>query len=143
MEDSNRESGRPMQPELTAATSVDSSPTKHLSKSDYDRAFGVSENGTVGAMPHERQKEALQQALDIRKFEISLYWTRAAYFLTFNTLVLGGYGALQTSSVAAPPQLSVVVSCLGLLCSFAWYCANRGSKQWQENWENHVDLLED
>jgi len=29
------------------------------------------------------------------------------------------------------------------LLSFGWYCVNRGSKQWQENWENHVDLLED
>lgn len=27
--------------------------------------------------------------------------------------------------------------------SFAWFCVNRGSKYWQENWEKHVDLLED
>jgi hypothetical protein len=32
---------------------------------------------------------------------------------------------------------------VGLVFSWAWFCANRGSKQWQENWENHVDFLED
>ena len=32
---------------------------------------------------------------------------------------------------------------MGFVFSFAWFCANRGSKRWQENWENHVDLLED
>ncbi len=31
----------------------------------------------------------------------------------------------------------------GLVLSFAWFCVNRGSKKWQENWENHVDMLED
>jgi hypothetical protein len=25
----------------------------------------------------------------------------------------------------------------------AWYLVNCGSKYWQENWENHVDMLED
>jgi hypothetical protein len=27
--------------------------------------------------------------------------------------------------------------------SVAWHCVNKGSKYWQENWENHVELLED
>jgi hypothetical protein len=40
-------------------------------------------------------------------------------------------------------DLSVVAICLGLVFSFAWYCANRGSKQWQQNCEFHADLLED
>jgi hypothetical protein len=39
-------------------------------------------------------------------------------------------------------HLFLVVTGLGLVLSAAWYLANRGSKQWQENWENHVDLLE-
>jgi hypothetical protein len=37
----------------------------------------------------------------------------------------------------------LLVCCLGFVFSVAWYFANRGSKFWQENWENHVDLLED
>jgi hypothetical protein len=35
------------------------------------------------------------------------------------------------------------VSCIGLILSTSWYLVNRGSKYWQENWERHVDLLED
>src|SRR5690606_10914278 len=35
------------------------------------------------------------------------------------------------------------LSCLGMVFSFAWVCVNRGSKFWQENWEKHVDVLED
>lgn len=33
-----------------------------------------------------------------------------------------------------------VITCVGLLFSVAWF-VNRGSKCWQENWENHVDVL--
>ena len=39
--------------------------------------------------------------------------------------------------------LSLVVACIGFVFTFAWHLANRGSKYWQENWENHLDLLED
>lgn len=35
------------------------------------------------------------------------------------------------------------MSCLGVVFSVAWYFVNRASKFWQENWEKHVDLLED
>ena len=36
-----------------------------------------------------------------------------------------------------------VLACVGLIFSLAWFLTNRGSKYWQENWENHVDMLED
>ncbi len=117
-----------------------------------------------------KETEALRHAHEIRKFEIELYWKRAAYFWTLIAASLAGYGALQIWSPTTKPDstttttttkpdsptgpkadspamsktdLSVLLSCLGLVLSFGWYCANRGSKQWQENWENHVDLLED
>lgn len=41
------------------------------------------------------------------------------------------------------PWLSLIFSSLGVIFSFAWYLVNRGSKFWQNNWERHVDLLED
>ena len=40
-------------------------------------------------------------------------------------------------------DMSVILACLGLVFSFAWVLVNRGSKFWQENWEKHVDMLED
>ena len=32
---------------------------------------------------------------------------------------------------------------LGIICSSAWLFSNIASKYWQENWENHITLLED
>jgi hypothetical protein len=108
-----------------------------ISPEEYEIAFGIRAD-------HKKREAALEHALDIRKFEIQLYWTRAAYFWAFIGAALAAYGAIQTvSDVPTRADLSVIVSCLGVVFSFAWYCVNRGSKQWQENWENHVDLLED
>ena len=86
------------------------------------------------------QKEALKQALDIRKFEIELYWKRATYFWAFIAASFAGYFALQKDADLANIY---IVSCLGFLFSLAWYLVNRGSGAWQRNWESHVDLLED
>jgi hypothetical protein len=86
------------------------------------------------------RKEALKQALDIRKFEIDLYWKRATYFWTFIAASFAGYFVLQKDADLANVY---IVSCLGFLFSLAWYLVNRGSGAWQRNWEAHVDLLED
>ena len=87
---------------------------------------------------------ALKHALDIRKFEIELYWKRATYFWTFIGATLGGYISLAVNNGNGRYQdYLVILACLGSILSYAWFCANKGSKQWQENWENHVDMLED
>ena len=105
--------------------------TKNISQNDYVDAFSGKE------------KEALEQALDIRKFEINLYWKRAAYFWTFIGAALVGFLAVQTFDGQVRQEMSVLLSCLGVVFSFAWLLVNRGSKYWQENWEKHVDILED
>ena len=90
------------------------------------------------------RKKALEVALDVRKFEIDLYWKRAAYFWTIIAAAFVGFGAAQQlKDGPVRTGLSVVVSCLGTLFSFAWFCINKGSKYWQMNWEKHVDMLED
>jgi 4-amino-4-deoxy-L-arabinose transferase-like glycosyltransferase len=89
---------------------------------------------------------ALEFAMDIRKFEIDLYWKRATYFWTFIAAAFAGYALVFTKAEDAHFDKSwalLVFSCLGLLFSVAWYLVNRGSKFWQNNWECHVDLLED
>ncbi|WHI46604.1 hypothetical protein ACJJIE_03930 [Microbulbifer sp. TRSA001] len=93
--------------------------------------------------PQEKREKALRQALDIRKFEVELYWKRATYFWTFIGAIFAGYIAIQVSKSGLKQDLSVILSCLGFVFSVAWFCVNRGSKHWQENWEKHVDLLED
>jgi len=90
-----------------------------------------------------KEKEAHAQALDIRKFEIDLYWKRATYFWTFIAATFAGFVAIQASTAESKVDLSIIISCLGFVFSFAWFCVNRGSKFWQENWEKHVDVLED
>lgn len=87
---------------------------------------------------------ALEHALDIRKFEIDLYWKRATYFWTFIAATLAGFVAVRAASKPSQvtTDLSVLLANLGFVFSFAWYCVNRGSKYWQENWEYHVDMLE-
>jgi hypothetical protein len=87
--------------------------------------------------------KAWQQALDIRKFEIDLYWKRAAYFWALIAASFTGYFVLESSANATANSFTPLVACVGFLLSLAWYLVNRGSKYWQENWERHVDLLED
>ncbi|PNH88136.1 RipA family octameric membrane protein [Vibrio diazotrophicus] len=115
------------------------------SEEDYWNEF--SGNGTSDS----KTIEAFRFALDTRKFEIDLYWKRTAYFWTFISVVFTGFGLLQWEKTGAdtgiPDGLNGTIqfflACFGFLLSFSWYFTNRGSKQWQENWEHHVDQLED
>jgi len=105
-------------------------------------------------IPKEKQEEALKYAFDIRKFEIELYWKRASYFWTLIAATLIGYMSIvgkyinveaveKTKYAKTIGPILVLLSCIGIVFSFGWFLVNRGSKFWQENWENHVDLLED
>lgn len=105
--------------------------TKTLSPEEYSQEFKGKES------------EAFKQAVDIRKFEIELYWKRAAYFWTFIGATFAAFLAVQASDSPLRTDLSVFLSCIGLVFSFGWVCVNKGSKYWQENWEKHVDILED
>ncbi len=107
------------------------STTTEVTPEEYEAAF------------KGKEAEALKQALDIRKFEIELYWRRAAYFWTFIGATMAGFLAIQASSAENKQDLAVILACLGVVFSFAWVCVNKGSKFWQENWEKHVDVLED
>ncbi|HWR03695.1 MAG TPA: hypothetical protein VN419_06720 [Humidesulfovibrio sp.] len=86
----------------------------------------------------------MKYALDIRKFEIDLYWKRATYYWAFMVTTFVGFSTLSAKDNQAGSQdVLVALSGLGVILSWGWFLANKGSKQWQENWENHVDMLED
>ena len=93
----------------------------------------------------DRNAQALEFAERNRQFEIGLYWKRSAYFWTFTALAFAGYGALQTHCCDLDDRetLSFLLANIGCVASFAWFLANKGSKFWQEQWETHVDVLED
>lgn len=93
-------------------------------------------------------KEALEKALDIRKFEIDLYWKRATYFWGFLIVIFAGYFAVFGANLkdfSSKEKLTVLllISSLGFIFSYSWFLVNKGSKFWQNNWERHVDMLED
>ena len=87
-------------------------------------------------------RHALQCALETRQFEIELYWRRATYFWTLSAASLAAFFLLMSAD-EPQQELIFVVSCIGGTLSLAWYLANRGSKYWQENWERHIDVLEE
>jgi hypothetical protein len=90
----------------------------------------------------KQRRKALKHALDIRKFEIELYWKRTTYFWTLIAAIIAGFCLVQVKADKFKQDLSVILSCLGIVFSFGWICVNKGSKHWQENWETHVDMLE-
>ncbi len=109
-----------------------------INEKKYKSDFGIEPENK------EILKEALERALDIRKFEIELYWKRAAYFWTLIAAAFAGYFVILSAQHLTDNNfLAFIVACIGFLFTFAWFQVNRGSKQWQENWENHVDMLED
>jgi hypothetical protein len=91
---------------------------------DYRHSFGL------GSPPDkEKAKAALNLALDIRKFEIGLYWQRAAYFWALIAAAFAGYFAILGSEhLSDEDYLAFIVSCIGLIFTWAWFPVNRGSK---------------
>jgi len=93
---------------------------------------------------NEKATKALEFALDTRKFEITLYWQRTAYFWALIAAAFAGYFAVLSAENCEQQSFNVfALASIGFVFSLAWFCVNRGSKFWQENWEHHVDLLED
>jgi hypothetical protein len=120
-------------------------PDEIKSGNDYHRLLQSDKIPCVGTEDDNAGKR-LEKILDIRKFEIELYWKRATYFWTFIAAFFGAYGI--TTTIKDADQLRVIkfqylIICLGLIFTFAWYLANKASKYWQVNWETHLNLTED
>lgn len=80
----------------------------------------------------ENLEEALKVALETRRFEIDLYWRRSNYFILFIGAVFVAY--FQADAFF----LKFFLIVMGYISSFVWFCVNRGSKFWQENWEENI-----
>lgn len=89
-----------------------------------------------------KEKEALEKALDIRKFEIELYWKRTAYFWAFIVANYTAYFFVLTHKLENQALYLTLLSFIGLLLAHAWQLTNKGSKFWQKNWDAHVSQLE-
>jgi len=90
-------------------------------------------------------ESALRRAHEIRQFEIELLWKRATYAAIFQTLLFAALG-LTFSRYHTPESAHLfrfILSIVGIFSAFFWYLINQGSKFWHENWEHHIDFLED
>ena len=93
-----------------------------------------------------KRKKALKRAHEIRKFEIERYWQRANYFWLFQAAIFTAVGFFFNTSSTALPKVNLITIALvmlGVMTSFANLLSAKGSKFWQENWEKHIDMLED
>lgn len=86
----------------------------------------------------KRRVNALKRAHELRAFEIDLYWKRATYVWAFQG---AAFAALALS--IRNEEMVTVVSAFGAITAYAALLTARGSKFWQENWEGHVDQLEE
>lgn len=124
---------------------------KKSNQEKYDKAFSITRTSHKNKNFNNHKKlhstkleAAFKQVSDIRKFEIEMYWKRSTYFWALIVVAFTGYFAvLSADKLPHKGIFSLLISGLGLIFSFAWYLSARGSKYWLENWENHLDLMED
>ena len=118
---------------------------KYINPEEYKDYFSIDDERKDSKTKYE---EALARAWKNRDFEIEMYWKRATYFWVFLATTFAGYFALQTVDITEENQISIyflnlIIICLGICFSLIWILVNKGSKKWQENWEAHIDMLED
>lgn len=104
------------------------------------------DSGEIGEhdLNREQRQAALIRAHEIRKFEIELYWKRATYFWVLQAAVFAAIGLTwHAKELEIPLVIPVAFAALGLVTSVAGVLSAKGSKFWQENWEHHIDMLED
>jgi hypothetical protein len=113
-----------------------------VNEDEYDKKFRMNPEKEAD----KKQEAALKRAWANRDFEIDKFWTRSAYFWGFITLIFGAYIKVTTgkhTTQAEAMYLDLYLILLGGIFSVAWLLVIKGSKRWQENWEAHIDRLED
>ncbi|ESW62425.1 MAG: membrane protein [Rhodobacter sp. CACIA14H1] len=118
---------------------------------DRDVYLGVL--GLDGEDKREARKDALARAHGLRTVEIELYWKRATYFWGFQIAAFAGFGvaigAMAKEGAVAPgmevPLTAFVLAIAVFGLGSAWFSllGAKASKQWQLNWERHVDMLQE
>ena len=110
----------------------------------FDTTVTVDSDLLNAVSGSSKLQNAYTQAADIRKFEIGLFWHRAAFFWAFIVAIYTAYFNVLKEKISSHGSFPVLaLSALGLFFCFSWLLSSKGSKHWQENWENHLDLLED
>jgi hypothetical protein len=80
----------------------------------------------------ELKKLEFEKSLELRNFEIEHFWKRGWFFGALLLAIATGYFKLN----ADIPEYCIYMSFLGFLVTLSQSLMNRGSKYWQERWEN-------
>ncbi len=122
---------------------------------EYNGKMGVKKKDSSNVDGEQESKlcAAYRVASEIRQFEIELFWKRATFFWAFIVAIYTAYYQVLTKIYDLGdgfcPRYQhgviplLVLSAVGLFFCFSWLLSSYGSKHWLENWENHLDLLED
>lgn len=119
----------------------------NISKDEYDSFFQETKPFLQEEKNCKKSKleKAYNSALKTRELEINLYWERTKYFWAFITTIYIAYFnvLVQIYDKEHGSIVLAILSFLGFFFSSLWLFTSKASKHWQENWENHIDLLED
>ena len=119
---------------------------KKINTEKYRQLFGIHSDFNPKSEKNTIRAAALQKAWEVRNFEIDKFWSRATFYWGFIVLIGTGYITVvtnKTNETLEALPLDFILICLGVVFSFAWVLIIKGSKQWQENWEQHIFMLED
>ena len=128
-----------------------------INPEDYKTMMGFYEKSAeksneLKTLENSKLAKAYETASRIREFEIKLFWKRATFFWAFIVAIYTAYYHVLTKfyerkccgeTVYCHGSFPLLIlSALGLFFCFSWLLSSIGSKHWQENWEMHLDLLE-
>jgi hypothetical protein len=116
----------------------------NFKKSDKEITDSEYYNRLIKGETRKEIKYTYEKAWESKQFEIENYWKRANYFWLFQVAAFTAYfGFLNSKIYDKGTEVLYAVIAIGFLTGLAWVLTNIGSKQWQENWEMHVNKLED
>jgi len=87
----------------------------------------------------EDEKKCLDVSLRLRQLEIELFWKRSLFFWGFIASSFAAF-IIVAKETNLRRDYSILIASFGFICSLCWSLINRGSKRWQENWEQNAKL---
>lgn len=128
-------------------------PESDIATQYLERLLGTKFSEPLSKGQYRQLRAALRRAEKIRDFEISLYWTRSAYFWGMQVALFGASGLIIDGLLSNAANSSsrqellassalLITAILGALISLVWRLMASGAKFWQDNWERHIDVLE-
>lgn len=91
---------------------------------------GQVPTGTTPVVNRLQLADAYRIVLDTRKFEIENFWKRTTFFWGTISILLVGYFGVKIEE-----RWLVFIAYIGFLYNFIFCLSLRGSKYWQEHWE--------